>query len=187
MKRLSQPLAVVALVALLAGCGGGDAELGLERVSAATLRADRAVPLPSRAEVVSLVGAIGKRNDGPRLSFDLPTLERLGLVRYAVRDPWDQRRIVFTGVLLADLLDVADVPATARRLRLTALDDYETTIEIADARRWPILLATRADGDPIAVAAGGPTRIVFPYGQYEFDRGRYDAQWIWSVESIVVR
>lgn len=187
MIRISSLLAAACLVVAFAtGCGGAEPEAAVEAVSKATLAESGAVPRPKKAVLV-LSGAIAKHNEGARLAFDLDTLERLPLVRYRVRDPWVKREVVYTGVLLSDLLELARASGSASELRLTALDDYKATIAVADIRRWPVLLATRSDGKRMSVADGGPTRVVFPYGQHEFDRGRYDQQWIWSVKTIVVR
>jgi hypothetical protein len=186
--RISSYLAAACLVAAFAtGCGGAEPETAVEAVSKATPAQSGTVPRPKRKAVVVLSGAIGNHNDGARLALDLDTLERLALVRYRVRDPWVKREVVYTGVLLSDLLELARASGSASELRLTALDDYKATIAVADVRRWPVLLATRSDGKRMSVADGGPTRVVFPYGQHEFDRGRYDQQWIWSVKTIVAR
>lgn len=169
----------------LAGCGGEKPET--EFVSDATLTQTDVVPRPRAQPALVLSGAIRNRNDGPRLALDLATLERLPLVRYRVQDPWLKREVVYTGVLLSDLLELARVPGGATELHLTAFDDYTATIAVSDVARWPVLLATRSDGKRMSVAEGGPTRVVFPYGQYEIDQGRYDPQWIWSVKTIAVR
>lgn len=178
-------IAACSTLAVLVGCG--STAPGPELVSSATLVNADAVPRPTHTPAVLLTGAIENTNDGRRLALDLDTLERLKLVRYRVRDPWAKRDVVYTGVLLSDLLEFARARGRASRLRMTALDDYKTTIAVSDVARWPILLATRSDGKRIPVARGGPTRVVFPYGQFKIDPSRYNEQWIWSVKTIDVR
>lgn len=157
-------------------------------VSAESLRTTDEIPPPTGEIVLKVGGDIAKRNVGPSVSLDIDTVERMGLVKYRVHDPWLDADHDFTGVLLADLLDTVGGSPAATSIRLVALDDYEVEIAIADARRWPILLATQMDGRPMPIQDKGPTRIVFPYDQFaEIDRLKYKDLWIWSVESIAVR
>jgi hypothetical protein len=186
-RTLSLFAAACLVLVVSAGCGGGERAFEPELVSRASLAQTDLVPRPLGEPVLVISGAIRNPNEGRQLSLDLRTLERLPLVRYRVRDPFVKREVVYTGVLLSDLLEFARVPGGASELRMTALDDYEATIAVSDVDRWPILLATRSDGQRMSVAKGGPTRVVFPYDQYEIDHGRYDAQWIWSVKTIAVR
>jgi hypothetical protein len=179
--------ALIAVVALAGvGCGGTTAE-PYEIVTKGALNADAAIAVPSKP-VLKLDGNIGTTNDGNTLLLDIPTLERLGLIRYSVDDPWLKREIAYTGVQLSELVRVARPPADATSMHMVALDDYQVDISIADAKRWPIMLATELDGKRMRVSNGGPTRIVFPYGLSSgLDELKYKDLWIWNLESITFR
>lgn len=157
-------------------------------VTQETLTPTDPIPVPTAETVLTIGGSVSKPNAGSTVIFDLGTLERMGLVRYTVHDPWLDEDVEFTGVLLADLLDTVGASPEAQMVHLVALDDYEVDVSVADARRWPILLATQANGKPMSVADKGPTRIVFPYDQYpEINPVKYEPLWIWQVESLEVR
>jgi hypothetical protein len=115
--------------------------------------------------------------------FDMPTLERLGLVKATVFEPYEKKHLTFSGVKLDDVLKIAGVPATAS-VHLTALDDYQVDLSAAEVDAGGLMLATRQDGEEIAVATGGPIRLVFLDGTAS---GRDGRQWIWSLNRIDVK
>lgn len=181
---------VVALLAVL----GGTAWLALRPavkppapaagpvpVSAGSVRRG-AVPAPQR-QVLRVSGVTGG-NAGATTRFDLATLERLPQVRVTLDEPFRNRRMTFTGPLVEDVLDVAGAPADATLSRWHALDDYRLRLGVPDLVRDRAVLATREGGRPIAVAEGGPIRVVFPDG---VPLGRNDDNWIWSVDAVHVR
>ena len=167
------PIAVMVLS--LAACGSAAvAKPAYVEVTAETLRATDPIPAPAGDVVLTVSGDIGKADPGSTLRLDLATVEQMGLVRYTVHDPWLDADHEFSGVLLADVLDTVGASSASTHLRFVAIDDYEVQISIADARRWPVLLATKMDGQPMTVEDKGPTRIVWPYDQFpEIDRLTY--------------
>jgi DMSO/TMAO reductase YedYZ molybdopterin-dependent catalytic subunit len=100
-------------------------------------------------------------------------------------DPWAKQRLGFQGVWLRDLVALAHPAPGATGLHLTALDDYQVDLDLADVRADGIFLATRDDrGTPLPVEDGGPTRIVFTDDLvHRFSQDR----WIWSLVRIDVR
>jgi hypothetical protein len=185
--RSLAPLAF--LLVTLAACGSvATARPVYTEVAAETLRSADAIPAPSGAVVLTVGGDIGKSNSGSTVRLDVATVERMGLVKYSVHDPWLDADHEFSGVLLSDMLDTIGAAPGSTRMHFVAIDDYEVEILIADVRKWPILLATRMDGQPMSIADKGPLRVVFPYDQFpEIDRLAYKDLWIWSLESLDVR
>jgi hypothetical protein len=187
-------LVVVALVAALgvAACGGEqeqapqapstDASAPLV-VDDGTLAAGEKISAPKDEVVLTMSGAIGTTNKGKRLELDLASLERMRRVRLEAAEPFLKRRVMFEGVLLSDLLEVAEVPSSATKVSLTALDDYKVDFKLEDVRSSKMLLATRADGKHMPVDRSGPIRIVFPDGS---TLGRNPDLWIWSVSTLKV-
>ena len=187
--------AVMLLVALTAGCGGASdstATPGGDRatpsataIEPATLKPGQRVPVPAGKPVLTLTGAVSARNVGATVAFDLAALERIGLVRALLHDPWAKKDIEVRGVWLSDLLRVAGAAAAGTNVHLTALDDYQVDLTMADVHAGGILLAVgTGDGKPIEVEDGGPTRIVF---LDDVRAGANADQWIWSLKTIEVR
>jgi hypothetical protein len=187
-------LVVVALAVALAvaACGGKEKETpqaagpnasSPQVVDDGTLAAGEEISLPKGEVVLTVSGDIGAANKGKKLELDLASLEQMRRVRLEAAEPFLKRRVTFEGVLLADLLAVADVPDSARTVSLTALDDYKVDFKVADVRSSQMLLATKADGKHMPVDRSGPIRIVFPDSS---SMGRNPDLWIWSVASMKV-
>jgi hypothetical protein len=189
-------LVAVALVAALAvaACGGKEEktpEASSTDVSSplvvddGTLAAGEKISAPKDEDevVLTMSGAIGAYNKGKKLELDLASLEQMRRVRLEAAEPFLKRRVMFEGVLLADLLAVAGVPDSASKISLTALDDYKVDFKLADVRSSQMLLATRADGKHMPVDRSGPIRIVFPDNS---SLGRNPDLWIWSVSALKV-
>jgi hypothetical protein len=190
-RRGQALLALTVGAALLVGCLPGAAGVpapAYQAVSPAGRRVGDRIPVPQGETVLTLSGAIATTNEGAELRLDLATIDQFGLVQYTAVDPWQNRSMKFSGVLLADLLKYAGVAPSATSLHLVALDDYQADISLEDVRKWPILLATRVDDLRPAVVDGGPTRIVFPYHAFpQIDTRVYNGQWVWSVKTIDVK
>ena len=187
-------LVVVALVMALAvaACGGKQEEApqaagpnasSPQVVDDGTLAAGEEISSPKGEVVLTVSGDIGAANKGKTLELDLASLEQMRWVRLETAEPFLKRRVTFEGVLLSDLLAVADVPDTASTVSLTALDDYKVDFKVADVRSSQMLLATKADGKHMPVDRSGPIRIVFPDSS---SMGRNPDLWIWSVASMKV-
>ncbi len=193
--RLGRALAAVAVLALVAGCAIGTPASSAPSpqpvdpatvvVEPAVLGPEDPVPAPAGTAVLRVTGRIGTTNGSNALSLDPATLDRLGRLRVTVYEPWVKQTMNFQGVWLSDLLRLARPDPAARTLHLTALDDYQIDLAVADVLAGGVLLATRTgDGEPIRVEDGGPTRIVFAGG---VPAGASADQWIWSLASIDVR
>ena len=176
-----------AIFALLVAACGGTADPGYAIVAPASIGPADAIPAPSGEEVLVISGLVAAKNGGDALRLDISTLERLGLVEYTVNDPWLKDTFTYTGVLMSDLLKYAGTFHTARSVHIVALDDYQVDIPIADIDKWPILLATRANGVYIGVDDYGPTRIIYPYDSHTIDPASHNDLWIWSVRNMEVR
>ena len=189
--RVGRMAATVLMAAgLTAGCTPGTSARpgtpAYQVLKPPALQPGAAIPAPRGEVVLSLSGAIGSTNSGGELTFDLATIEQLGLIEYTVNDPWRKETVTYAGVLLSDLLKYAGTSSTAKTVEIVALDDYQEELTLENIRKWPILLATRSDGDGMSVADGGPTRVIFPIHAYDID-STYESQWVWSVKTISVK
>jgi hypothetical protein len=108
-------------------------------------------------------------------------------VEYEVVDPFENRKQLFRGVLMRELLNLWQVKAEATTLDMVALNDYHVDLPIALMREKPLLFALQADGEYMRPDYRGPAMLVFPYGYYQFKRPLYDAYWIWQIKAITVK
>src|SRR4051812_2311897 len=79
----------------------------------ASLKAGQAIPSPKEPVVLTVTGKIGTKNAGEQIVMDLPTIEAVGLVEYTVSDPFENRKIVYNGVLMRNLLNLWQVDKSA--------------------------------------------------------------------------
>ncbi|MFN5321398.1 MAG: pentapeptide repeat-containing protein [Planctomycetota bacterium] len=77
---------------------------------------------------------------------------------------WSKFDLVFTGVLLADLLEVIQPKSTAHYVSFIAHSErrHSSSLTLADALRLKTLIATQVGGQPLPVEHGGPIRNLVP-------------------------
>ena len=111
-------------------------------------------------------------------------IEALGLREVLTRSPWEAGEFRFEGALLREVLRLAGIEK-AESVTVRAEDGYTQTIPREDWEKWPLLLATRQDGEALTRRTQGPTRIVYPLNDYpELDTPDYKPRWIWTITSI---
>jgi hypothetical protein len=177
--RLVSALLCVLLWPAWVAWATGDS--GYEIVGPPAVRLGGALPAPAGPVVLTVRGA----TRGDPLHFDRAGLERLGLIRYASKNRWYDRRTTYEGVLGSALLDAVGVPAGAVALRMTALNDYVVLVPLADLRRWPVMFALKLDGEYLSVRDKGPIWLVYPnHLEPELGGPRYQGRWIWQLREI---
>ncbi len=73
---------------------------------------------------------------------------------------WRVPEVPWSGVRLADLLDLVEVAPGARAVRFTSFDGaYTESLTLAQARRSDVMVATHMLGAPVTRAHGGPVRL----------------------------
>jgi hypothetical protein len=174
------------LTLAVAACGG-DPDSVYQVVTPASISPGSPIPAPTEEVILTISGDVSVTNVGDTLQLDMPTLEHLGLVQYTVSDPHLLTDVTYTGVLMSKLSEFVGASKSASNIHIVALDDYHVDLSFEYIKKWPILLATRSNGEYMDVDSSGPTRIVFPYDSYsELDPVRYDHLWIWNIESMEV-
>jgi hypothetical protein len=178
-------LILVLTVIILAACGSQDAG-AYETVAPAAIEAGSAIPAPTEDVVLTISGNITITNVDETLALDMPTLEKLGLVKYRVTDPWLQAEATYTGVLLADVLKFAGASESVTTVEVIALNDYAAEVPMAEIEAWPVLLATQVDGHHMTIENNGPTRIIFPYDSHSDVTSARNMS-VWNIGSLVVK
>jgi hypothetical protein len=150
---------------------------------AAVLPASRSIAAPSVASgpvLLTVSGAVGKSNRGaldPVLdqmmvkhgiefeqawAFDSAALQRLPALTIRPTLEYDAKVHALRGPLLDTVLRAAGVRADASvTLGLRAVDGYNAELGIADVRSMRMIVATHADGRPLALGGLGPQWAVY--------------------------
>jgi len=135
------------------------------------------------ALTVDIVGAEGQPGDAIALS--LADLQAFPTTQFETETIWTTGTQVFTGVLLATLLDSLDVDRG--HLKLQALNDYHITMPVSEAIRDDALLAYWRNDAVMSPRKNGPLWLVYDYeSDPKYRSERYYARSIWQLNHITV-
>ena len=116
---------------------------------------------PTNKPILTISGNIRAFNGDGLAQFDLGMLETLGLSGFTTKTPWYDEPVAFEGVSMMRLTEAVD--GFGENVVATALNDYETTIPIADFAEFNVLLALKRNGKYMPISDKGPLFIVYPY------------------------
>lgn len=143
------------------------------------------LPTPTGPVVLVVTGAIENTNADGAAHFDLAMLEALAGRETVIETPWYSGRKSFSGPLISALLE--EVGASGETLRVTALNEYSADLPRTDVDDYPVILATRMDGETMSVRMKGPIFVIYPfdvapelYNEMIFGRS------VWQVDAIEV-
>jgi hypothetical protein len=141
---------------------------------------------PTDSVILTVTGAIGNTNAPGAAQFDLAMLEALPGQETTTATPWYDGAQSFSGPLGRALL--ASVGATGDTLVVTAINDYVTEIPVADFETWPVIFATRHNGEVMSVREKGPIFVIYPFDSDQaLNTEVYYGRSAWQVKSIEVR
>lgn len=191
-SRAARALAALALAACCAACGEAEpapnqtppVPLAEQVLEPASLGPGEQLPTATGESFLTVTGRIAPGSADGELRLDAAGLQRLGLRKVTVFEPFVRQTVDFQGVWLADVLAAAEVSPSATSVHLTALDDYETDLTMADIRAGVFLATRTGAGRAIPLEEGGPVRILIPG---DIPSGTTDAKWIWSLSTVEVR
>ena len=128
----------------------------------------------------------GKIAGGVPLDFTSSQLEAIGAATVTTSTPWHEGAPSFEGVSMSALL--AHVGATGEVAEVLALNNYRTTIPLADFSEYPVLLALQQDGEYMTVRNKGPLFIIYPFDDFdELRTDLYYSRSAWQVRSISIK
>ncbi len=141
---------------------------------------------PKGEVILSVTGRITNTNGPQRADFDREMLRALGEASITTSHSWADRPTTFTGVPVARLLDA--VGAQGTKIRAVAINNYAVDLDVAELRRYPVLLAMQADGVELRLRDRGPLWIVYPRDSYrELSDESHNFKWIWQLRSLELR
>jgi hypothetical protein len=124
------------------------------------------LPAPQGEVLLTVSGAIlrgNARDEQGRLEarFDRIMLERLGTTEVVTGTPWHTGKVRFEGVALRVLFDAVGVQGS--NVRAVAHNEYSATLPVSDATRYPVILATKANGEAMTLRNKGPLFVIYPF------------------------
>ena len=175
-------LALLAVVAVRPALQGADERSADSKAAPKPSSAPvKLLPAPQKAVLMTISG-VGPGNAGAHTTkVDFATLDKAAREEITVYEPFLKRDVKFKGIRMSALLPQLGVPASATKIYMHALDDYHVNLPLAEVAKEGFF-ATRMNGKPIAVAKGGPARLVLTGGKIASNTDN----WIWSVDRIRV-
>ena len=124
-----------------------------------------------------------KAADGKVTVYSLDEVEALGLDRIETTTTWTDGKQVFEGILLSRLVDQFAPEST--RIVVKAINNYEAEIDVSEARKYPVLLAVRQNGERMSIRDKGPAWVIYPRDDYsELQDERHNFKWVWQVGAV---
>ncbi|MCC7322003.1 MAG: oxidoreductase [Rubellimicrobium sp.] len=138
---------------------------------------------PSGPVLLTVSGDIAATNDGDTLALDLAALEALPQTEFTTSTIWTDGPSVYTGVLLADLIDATG--AGGSTITFTALNDYQVTMPMDEVTREGPLLAYLENGATMPVRLRGPIWVIYPFDDNaDFRTEQTYARAVWQLDRI---
>jgi hypothetical protein len=141
---------------------------------------------PQERVILTVTGAIGATNAPERAEFDRTMLEQLGLHTVRTWTPWTEGVNEFAGTLGRRVMDA--VAAKGGEALATALNDFKAVIPLSDFQKYDVLLATSANGAPLAVRDKGPIWVIYPWSEHpELDDLVTRRKSVWQLRHLHVQ
>lgn len=140
---------------------------------------------PTGDVVLHVTGKISKTNNGDAADFDMAMLEALAGRTTTTATPWYDAAKTFSGPLGSALLEA--VGASGTTLKVLALNDYASEIPVSDFTQYPVILATKLDGEAMSIRDKGPIFVIYPFDEMpDLNNETYYGRSAWQVKSIAV-
>lgn len=140
---------------------------------------------PAGKVILTVSGSITNFNGNGVAEFDLAMLDALPQRTTLTVTPWYVGEQSFSGPVMADLLAV--VGGNGDTVKVTALNEYSAMIPVTDLVDSPVILATRRNGDEMAVRDKGPLFVIYPF---DLDPALYNEVYfgrsVWQVQTLMV-
>lgn len=151
----------------------------------ATVNADPAWQEPPVNPVILTVNGEMQCCPNGTVYLDLERLDALPQTTINTITPWTESVHSFTGVRLNELLETLGVKGT--QLEAVALNDYSTIFSTAVSSKYPVILATRRDGQLMRVRDKGPIWIIYPLSDYpELRKEQHHHAMVWQLKALTV-
>ena len=148
--------------------------------------AEESLTKPTGPVILRISGNITKTNNGDNAEFDLDMLHALGTRAISVTTSWMDGTQELSGVLMRDLM--AAVGAEGKTVEAIALNDYTYTIGIEDFSLYPVIIATKLNGNILKIRDKGPLWIIYPLDTFtEKQKVDIERRMVWQLKQLIVR
>lgn len=118
--------------------------------------------------------------------FTLEELQALPQTVVVTANDYVDPAAAFQGPLLRTILEMFEIKQGAE-LKMTALNDFTSTIPASDAFEYNVILAVQRDGEPMAVREKGPIWVIYPMNDHpELRSDTYNDRLVWQLKEISV-
>ena len=121
--------------------------------------------------------------DGRETRYSPQTLETLPTYRLRTTTPWRQEPADFDGVLLSDILKASGLDQV-QAIRVTAENDFGSSLQRVLWENVPVLVATRVNGRPHSRRERGPIQFVIGAHDYTTSGLATEAHLVWMAARI---
>lgn len=154
-------------------------------LSAQPLRAESAFATPPKDPVIlSISGNLDCCPQGTAY-FDLARLDAMPQTEVNTTTPWTEGSATYSGVRISELLGA--VGAKGSTIAATALNDYSISFGTAAAMEYPVILATRSNGQVMRVRDKGPIWIIYPLSEYpQLRKEAFHQTMVWQLKTLTI-
>lgn len=121
--------------------------------------------------------------DGTITIYSPAELEKLPTYRIQTTTLWREDPASFDGVMLRDLLE-ANGLAEVASLKVTAENDFVTSFPRALWDTVPVMIATRADGQPLSRRNRGPIQFIIDSAEFAASDIASERHLVWMAARI---
>jgi len=142
-------------------------------------------PIEAELDPITHVNAtlVVVESDGSETAYTPAMLEELTTYSMTTTTPWRDVPATFEGVLLSDVLSAHGLDGTPT-IRVTAENNYVTTINREVWEEVDILIATRVDGRPHSRRARGPIQFVIDAEAFASTDLTAESNFVWMASRI---
>lgn len=119
------------------------------------------LPPPAGEVLLTVTGTVPLTNAEGAALFDLDMLRALPQASIRTTTPWTATAQEFRGVPLFDLL--ARIGVQEGVLTAHAINDFISTLPLADSRNRQAIIAYEIDGAEIPIRSKGPLWLMYPF------------------------
>lgn len=131
----------------------------------------------------------GQTQDQKTYNFNWSELDQLATTHVPTKEPHTGKPpniFDFRGIRVSQLLDLAKIDPQVTEVTFVADDGYRVAVQVADIKKYDIILAVERDKKPIPRSEGGPLYLVYPFTQFPKLNDIYpSAYWSYYVTHLI--
>lgn len=140
---------------------------------------------PAGPVLLTVQGNIANTNGEGIAEFDLAMIDALAQRTTVTETPWYDGEERFSGPLGAALFEA--VGAEGTMVTVTALNNYSAEVPMSDFLDFPVILASRLDGETLSVRDKGPLFLIYPFDvEPDLYNEVYFGRSVWQITSLTV-